>query len=197
MLAATARFCSECGLRQQPGAVPPRHGAPRSRELRPMTVLFCDVVGSSALAAGADPEEFTEAIARFYRVTAEVVAAHGGHLGRLVGDGVLVYFGYPMAQENDAERAVRAALGILDAVAALPTRSGQRLAVRIGISTGLVVVADVADTGDPRNLDIFGETPNLAARLQALAEPGTALLSDSVRRQVGALFDIRDLGRIR
>ena len=76
-------------------------------------------------------------------------------------------------------------------------RSGQRLAVRIGISTGLVVVADVADTGDPRNLDIFGETPNLAARLQALAEPGTALLSDSVRRQVGALFDIRDLGRIR
>ena len=107
---------------------------------------------------------------------------------------MLVYFGYPVAQENDAECAVRAALGILDAVAALPLRSGQRLAVRIGISTGLVVVADVADTGDPRNLDIFGETPNLAARLQALAEPGTALLSDSVRRQVGALFDIRDLG---
>src|SRR3954469_19599309 len=194
MLAATARFCSECGQRQQPGSMPPRHGAPRSRELRPMTVLFCDVVGSSAMAAGTDPEEFTEAIARFYRVTAEVVAAHGGHLGRLVGDGVLVYFGYPIAQENDAERAVRAALGILDAVAALPLRSGQRLAVRIGISTGLVVVADVADTGDPHNLDIFGETPNLAARLQAMAEPGTALLSDSVRRLVGALFAFRDLG---
>ncbi|TDH62732.1 hypothetical protein E2C06_10025 [Dankookia rubra] len=159
-----------------------------------MTVLFCDVVGSSALAARIDPEEFTEAIARFYRTTAEVVAAHGGHLGRLVGDGVLVYFGYPAAQENDAECAVRAALGIIDAMAALPVPAGRRLAVRIGISTGLVVVADVADTGDPRNLDIFGETPNLAARLQALAEPGTALLSDSVRRQVGALFEIRDLG---
>ncbi|MFC7473590.1 AAA family ATPase [Dankookia sp. GCM10030260] len=159
-----------------------------------MTVLFCDVVGSAAMAAGTDPEEFTEAIARFYRVTADVVAAHGGHLGRLVGDGVLVYFGYPMAQENDAERAVRGALGILDAVAALPMRTGQRLAVRIGISTGLVVIADVADTGDPRNLDVFGETPNLAARLQALAEPGTALLSESVKRQVGALFEFRDLG---
>ena len=127
-------------------------------------------------------------------MTTEVVAAHDGHLGRLVGDGVLIYFGYPMAQEDDAERAVRAALGILDAVAALPNRSGQPLAVRIGISTGLVVVADVADTGDPRNLDIFGETPNLAARLQALAEPGTALVSDSVRRLVGALFAFRDLG---
>ena len=118
-----------------------------------MTVLFCDVVvlrPCHQCGSGDSPSS----IARFYRVTTEVVAAHDGHLGRLVGDGVLIYFGYPMAQEDDAERAVRAALGILDAVAALPTRSGQPLAVRIGISTGLVVVADVADTGDPRNLDI-------------------------------------------
>ncbi|MDO9707687.1 AAA family ATPase [Paracraurococcus lichenis] len=194
VLAPTARFCSECGLRQ-PGAAAPRLGAPRSRELRPMTVMFCDVVGSAALAAGRDPEEFTEAIARFYRLTAEVVLRHGGHLGRLVGDGVMVHFGYPAAQEDDAERAVRAALGILDAVAlAAPGRAGPRLAVRIGISTGLVVVADVADTGDPRNLDVFGETPNLAARLQALAQPGTVLVSDSVRRLVGALFEFRSLG---
>ncbi|WP_207191612.1 adenylate/guanylate cyclase domain-containing protein [Paracraurococcus ruber] len=193
VLPATARFCSDCGLRQKPGA-PPRQGAPRSRELRPMTVLFCDVVGSSALAIGGDPEEFAESIARFYRLTTEAVTAHGGHLGRLVGDGVLVYFGYPAAQEDDAERAVRAALAILDAVAAMPGRAGQKLAVRIGISTGLVVVADVADTGDPRNLDVFGETPNLAARLQALAKPGTVLVSDSVKRLVGALFAFRDQG---
>nr|WP_264185357.1 adenylate/guanylate cyclase domain-containing protein [Roseicella aerolata] len=162
--------------------------------MRPMTVLFCDVVGSSALAAGADPEEFAEAIARFYRLTTEVIGRHGGHLGRLVGDGVLVYFGYPVAQEDDAERAVRAALEILDAVAAMSRRAGHRLAVRIGISTGLVVVADVADTGDPHNLDVFGETPNLAARLQALAQPGTVLVSDSVKRMVGALFAFRSLG---
>ncbi|NOG72045.1 AAA family ATPase [Roseicella sp. DB1501] len=195
VLPATARFCSECGLRQAPGRAPLRPGPPRSRELRPMTVLFCDVVGSTSLAANADPEEFTEAITRFYRATTQAVAAHGGHLGRLVGDGVLVYFGYPAAQEDDPERAVRAALDILEAVAALPARAGRPLAVRIGISTGLVVVADLADTGDPRHLDVFGETPNLAARLQALAEPGTVLVSDSVRRLVGALFEFRDLGR--
>ncbi|RAI58149.1 adenylate/guanylate cyclase domain-containing protein [Roseicella frigidaeris] len=195
VLPATARFCSECGLRQSPGRAALQPGPPRSRELRPMTVLFCDVVGSTSLAASADPEEFTEAITRFYRATTQAVAAHGGHLGRLVGDGVLVYFGYPAAQEDDAERAVRAALDILDAVAALPMRAGAPLAVRIGISTGLVVVADLADTGDPRHLDVFGETPNLAARLQALAEPGTVLVSDSVRRLVGALFEFRDLGR--
>src|SRR4051812_7977357 len=110
VLPPRARFCSECGLRQGPNARAPRAVAPRSRELRPMTVLFCDVVDSSALAARADPEEFTETIAQFYRMITEVVARHGGHLGRLVGDGVLVYFGYPAAQEDDAERALRAAL---------------------------------------------------------------------------------------
>jgi class 3 adenylate cyclase len=192
--ASSARFCASCGARI-PGAfaVPARPIAVPSKEVRPLSVMFCDLVGSSTLGAELDPEDFTDLISWFFRNVLDAVAAHGGFIGRMLGDGALVYFGYPSAQEDDTDRAVRAAL---DIVSAFSTKAfeGRQLQVRVGVSSGLVIVGDVAGTGDPRNLDVSGETPNLAARLQAMAEPNTVLVSDSVRRLVGGRFEFRDLG---
>jgi class 3 adenylate cyclase/predicted ATPase len=163
-------------------------------ERRQLTVMFCDLVGSTALAAQFDPEDMGDLIRAFQGVVAAAVARFDGHIARLMGDGVLVYFGYPRAHEDDAERAARAALGIVAAMAQLRRQRSVELEVRIGISTGLVVVGELMGEGEARERGVVGETPNLAARLQALAEPGSVVVSESTRRLLGRAFELRSLG---
>jgi class 3 adenylate cyclase len=155
--------------------------------------MFCDLVGSTELSARLDPEDLRGVIAAYHRAVAEIVAGFDGFIGRYMGDGVLVYFGYPQAHEDDAERAVRAGLGAIDAVSRLDVKS-VKLQARVGIATGLVVVGDLIGAGPAQEQSVVGETPNLAARLQALAQPDRLVIADSTRRQIGTLFDIEDLG---
>jgi class 3 adenylate cyclase/predicted ATPase len=164
-------------------------------ERRQLTVMFCDLVGSTALSVRFDPEELREEIRAYQNAVSGVVARYDGFVAKFMGDGVLAYFGYPRAHEDDAERAVRAGLEIAAAVTSLETRGTERLAVRIGIATGLVVVGDLVGEGPAREQAVVGETPNLAARLQALAEPGQIVLAGATRRLVGDLFRLTDLGR--
>ncbi len=166
--------------------------SPGAAERRQLTVMFCDLVGSTALAGRHDPEDLREVIGAYHRAVAETVGRFAGFVAKYMGDGVLVYFGYPQAHEDDAERAVRAGLAVVDAVAGLDLP--ERLAVRLGIASGLVVVGDLLGEGAAQERGVVGETPNLAARLQALAEPGTAVIADGTRRQLGTLFDVEDLG---
>ena len=169
--------------------------APRGEvERRQLTVLFCDLVGSTPLSAVLDPEDMRQVMAAYQRCCAEVVAALDGHVAKYMGDGVLAFFGYPRAQEGDAERAVRAGLQLLEAVAALTPRPEVSLQARIGIATGLVVVGDLIGAGAAKEEAVVGETPNLAARLQSLAEPGSLLISARTRRLIGDLFECVDLG---
>jgi class 3 adenylate cyclase/predicted ATPase len=168
-------------------------GAPASTaQRRQVTAMFSDLVGSTALSASMDPEDLGEVIAAYQKCVTD--AAHGfdGFVAQYAGDGALVYFGYPRAHEDDAERAVRAGLELTAAVAALKIRVA--LQVRVGIATGLVVVGDRRDVGDPQELGIVGETPNLAARLQAIAEPNTVVITESTRRLIGGLFELEALG---
>jgi len=167
----------------------------RAAERRQLTVMFCDLVGSTALSVRFDPEELREEIRAYQNAVSGVVARYDGFVAKFMGDGVLVYFGYPRAHEDDAERAVRAGLEIEAAVTSLETRGTERLAVRIGIATGLVVVGDLLGEGSARERAVTGETPNLAARLQALAEPGQIVLAGATRRLIGDLFRLRNLGR--
>ena len=164
-------------------------------ERRQLTVMFYDLVGSTALSARLDPEDLREIIAAYHHAVAEIVAQSDGFVARYMGDGVLVYFGYPQAHEDDAERAVRAGLGAIDAVSRLDVKL-VKLQTRVGIATGLVVVGDLIGQGSVREQSVVGETPNLAARLQALAEPDSVVIAASTRRLVGALFEYRDLGAI-
>ena len=164
-------------------------------ERRQLTVMFCDLVGSTALSARLDPEDLSRLIRSYQACVASTIARFDGFIARYVGDGVLIYFGYPQARETDAERAVRAALAVIAAIGQSPTLSG-RLRVRIGIATGLVVIGEPIGTGDARQQTAIGETPNLAARLQALAEPNTVVIAESTQRQIGDLFEYRDLGAI-
>jgi class 3 adenylate cyclase len=157
--------------------------------------MFCDVVGSTALAARLDPEDLREVIASYHRGVAEIVAGIDGFVAKYMGDGVLVYFGYPRAHEDDAERAVRAGLGVIDAVGRLDVTS-VRLQARVGIAAGLVVVGGLIGEGSAQEQSVVGETPNLAARLQALAEPDTVVIAAGTRRLVGDLFEYRDLGAV-
>jgi class 3 adenylate cyclase/energy-coupling factor transporter ATP-binding protein EcfA2 len=161
-------------------------------ERRQLTVMFCDLVGSTALAVRFDPEDLREIEGAYHRVVAETVGRFGGFVAKYMGDGVLIYFGYPRAHEEDAERAIRAGLAVVDGVARLD--APERLEVRIGVASGLVVVGDLIGEGAALERGVVGETPNLAARLQALAKPGTLVVADSTRRQIGALFDAEDLG---
>src|SRR5215831_4308991 len=160
-------------------------------ERRQLTVMFCDLVGSTPLAARHDPEDLREVIGAYHRAVAETVGRFAGFVAKYMGDGVLVYFGYPQAHEDDAERAVRAGLAVVDAVARLDT--AEPLAVRLGIASGLAVVGDLIGTGAAQERGVVGETPNLAARLQALATPGTLVISEAARRQ-SAWFEMEDLG---
>jgi class 3 adenylate cyclase len=168
--------------------------APADAERRQLTVMFCDLVGSTALSTRVDPEDLRELIGAYHSVVTEVVAGFDGFVAKYMGDGVLVYFGYPRAHEDDAERAVRAGLGSIDAVGRLDVASA-KLQARVGIATGLVVVGDLMGEGSAQEQSVVGETPNLAARLQSLAAPGTLVIADTTRRQIGTLFEIEDLGR--
>jgi class 3 adenylate cyclase/predicted ATPase len=154
--------------------------------------MFCDLVGSTPLSTRFDPEDLREIVGVYHRCVADTVGRFGGFVAKYMGDGVLIYFGYPEAHEDDAERAVRAGLAVIDAVGRLATQ--EPLNVRIGIATGLVVVGDLIGTGAAQERGVVGETPNLAARLQALARPGTLVVADSTRRQIGTLFELEDLG---
>jgi class 3 adenylate cyclase len=172
----------------------PAPGAPAQAEAerRQLTVMFCDLVGSTALSTRFDPEDLRELIGDYHRAVADTVGRFDGFVAKYMGDGVLVYFGYPRAHEDDAERAVRAGLAVIEAVGRLPVR--QDLRVRLGIATGLAVVGDLIGEGAAQERGVVGETPNLAARLQALAEPNTLVIAESTRRQLGSLFDVQDLG---
>ncbi|MGB9650078.1 MAG: adenylate/guanylate cyclase domain-containing protein [Stellaceae bacterium] len=157
--------------------------------------MFCDLVGSTALSALLDPEDLREVIGAYHRAVADVVSGFDGFVAKYMGDGVLVYFGYPRAHEDDAERAVRAGLGVVDAVGRLDVKF-VKLQARVGIATGLVVVGDLIGEGSAQEQSVVGETPNLAARLQALAEPDAVVIAAGTRRLVGDLFEYRDLGAI-
>jgi class 3 adenylate cyclase/tetratricopeptide (TPR) repeat protein len=165
-------------------------------ERRQLTVMFCDLVGSTALSARLDPEDLRTVIGAYHTCIAEVIGRYQGIIARYMGDGVLVYFGYPQAHEDDAEQGVRAGLALVDAVANLRTDFDAALKVRIGIATGTVVVGDLIGEGAAQEQAVVGETPNLAARLQAAAEPGTVVISASTRRVTGGLFEYRDLGPV-
>ena len=200
-------FCGGCGQRLGPAAGEADRATPVRRsatapeatdaaERRQLTVMFCDLVGSTALAGRLDPEELREHVRAYQAAGAEVIERFEGHVAQYLGDGLLVYFGYPLAHEDDPRRAVRAALAIVDAVATLNARTAARdvnLAVRIGIHTGLVVVGEIGG-GARREQLALGEAPNVAARLEALAEPNTVVVSAATRRLIERFFTYRDLG---
>jgi len=163
-------------------------------ERRHLTVMFCDLVGSTALSERLDPEDLREVIHTYQECCAGVVARFGGFIARYMGDGLLVYFGYPQAHEDDAERAIRAGLGIVEAVGELRPRDDLTLQVRVGIATGLVVAGDHIGAGASEEMAVVGEAPNLAARLQGLAEPDTVVIAPSTYRLAGGLFVCDDLG---
>ena len=154
--------------------------------------MFSDLVGSTALSARMDPEDLREVISAYQKCVAETVQRFGGFVAKYMGDGVLVYFGYPQAHEDDAERAVRAGLELVAAVGGLKTHAP--LQTRVGIATGLVVVGDLIGSGASQEQAIVGETPNLAARLQGIAEPNSVVIAESTRKLVGNLFELEDLG---
>src|SRR6266511_969257 len=164
-------------------------------ERRHLTVMICDLVGSTALSARLDPEDMNAVIDAYHAACARITRTYDGFLAEFRGDGILAYFGYPLAHEDDAERTVRAGLDIIAAVGRLETRAAEPLAVRIGIATGVVLIGDLSREGALREHAVVGDTPNLAARLQALAEPGTIVVAASTRRLLGDLFHLRDLGR--
>jgi class 3 adenylate cyclase len=175
----------------EPIAVTPRVSEAERRQL---TVMFVDLVGSTALSARLDPEDMREVMRAYQAACADVVGRFEGHVARFLGDGVLAYFGWPQAHEGDAERAVRVGLQLVQDVARLEPRPGVRLQARVGIATGLVVVGDLISEGISDKDAVSGETPNLAARLQALAGPGRVVISQATRRLVGSLFELADLG---
>jgi len=189
MLAAIHGSASTVGARQEQAASEPaREGAER----RQVTVMFSDLVGSTLLSARMDPEDLREVISAYQHCVGEAVRRFGGFVAKYMGDGVLVYFGYPQAHEDDAERAVRAGIELIGAIAALRTHVA--LQTRIGIATGLVIAGDLIGMGESRERGIVGKTPNLAARLQAIAEPNTVVIGEDTRKLLGDLFELKDLG---
>jgi predicted ATPase/class 3 adenylate cyclase len=191
------KFCRSCGTPLDSLSASTRTPVPTSHdgERRQITVMFCDLVGSTALSARMDPEDLRDVIGVYHACAAEVVARYEGFVAQYLGDGVLVYFGYPRAHEDDAERAVRAGLALVEAVGQLGVASDS-LQVRIGIATGLVVVGELIGSGETKERGALGETPNLAARLQAMATPNAVVVASSTRRLFGNLFECLDLGTI-
>src|SRR6266545_834511 len=163
-------------------------------ERRQITVLFCDIVGSTALALQLDPEDLSAVIRRFQAICAAMIAHAGGHIARYMGDGLLVYVGYPQAHEDDAESAVRAGLDLVAKVGQLLLPSGEPLQIRVGIATGLVIVGETIGEGSSREQAVVGETPNLASCLQSQAAPNTVVVAASTRRLLGGVFVCEDLG---
>src|SRR3954468_22866350 len=204
-----AKFCSECGTRltTNGNGATKKQGRPIGEafpqaqtgpvaERRQLTVMFCDLVNSTSLARQLDPEDLHEVIRMYQMQVAEVAVRFSGFVAKYMGDGVLLYFGYPHAHEDDVEQAIQAGLTLADTVPRLDALMGIVLQVRVGIATGLVVVGDLIGTGAAQEQAVVGDTPNLAARLQALAEPGAVVIADSTRRIVGSLFEFHDLGLI-
>ena len=194
----SARTAAEAKSSASPAAAPastpissPMAGA-GAAERRQVTVMFSDLVGSTALSARMDPEDLRDVIAAYQKCVADTVRRYGGFVAKYLGDGVLVYFGYPQAHEDDAERAVRAGLELVTTVAGLKTHA--ELKTRVGVATGLVVVGDLIGSGSAQEQAIVGETPNLAARLQGIAEPNTVVIAEGTRRLIGNLFELEDLG---
>ena len=183
---------------QSPQEVSPpvARGTPEA-ERRQLTVLFCDLVDSTVLASQLDPEDLREVVRAYQETCAKVIARFDGHIAQYLGDGLLVYFGYPLAHEDDAQRAVRAGLGMVEALGQLNTRLAQErgvhLAVRLGIHTGLVVVGEVGG-GTRQEQLALGETPNLAARLQGIAAPNTLVISAATLQLLGGFFACQSLG---
>ena len=197
LLDAIAVLRADTGPKGPSGDQAASHGAsgatPEDRaERRQVTVMFSDLVGSTALSARMDPEDFRELISAYQKCVAETVGRFGGFVAKYMGDGVLVYFGYPQAHEDDAERAVRAGLELVAAVGDLKTHAA--LQTRVGIATGLVVVGDLIGSGSAQEQAVVGETPNLAARLQGIAEPNMVVIAESTRKLLGNLFELEDLG---
>jgi class 3 adenylate cyclase len=172
-------------------SAPSAHPEDRA-ERRQVTVMFSDLVGSTALSARTDPEDLREIISAYQKVVTDTVGRFGGFVAKYMGDGVLIYFGYPQAHEDDAERAVRAGLELIGAVNSIKTHA--LLQTRVGIATGLVVVGDLIGSGASQEQSIVGETPNLAARLQGIADPNDVVIAESTRKLVGSLFELEDLG---
>jgi len=206
---AGSKFCAQCGARlgapaaapaaaapqapspapaaSSPPSAPPVARAATAAERRQLTVMFCDLVGSTALSTQLDPEDLRDVIAAYHKCATDVVTRFGGYVAKYMGDGVLIYFGYPEAHEADAENAVRAALALTEAVAKQFAQGGHK--IRIGIATGLVVVGELVGTGEAKERNVVGETPNLAARLQSAAAPNTAVIDATTRRLAGELFE--------
>jgi class 3 adenylate cyclase len=168
--------------------------APAAAERRQLTVVFCDLVGSTALASRLDPEDLRDVIGGYHKCVADVIEQHDGFVAKYMGDGVLVYFGYPKAHEDDAERAVRASLAVVEAVRR--EQNPELLQVRIGLATGLAVVGDLIGSGAAQEQAVIGDTPNLAARLQAFAGPDQIVIPENTRRLVGNLFEYDSLGEV-
>ena len=197
---AGSKFCAQCGAKlgeaaaPAPAPAPPAEGpappvgpAATAAERRQLTVMFCDLVGSTALSTKLDPEDLREVIAAYHKCAAEVVTRFGGYVAKYMGDGVLVYFGYPEAHEADAENAVRASLALVDSIARLFQATHHQ--VRVGVATGLVVVGELVGTGTAQERNVVGETPNLAARLQSAAAPNSAVIDATTHRLAGDLFE--------
>src|SRR4051794_5533291 len=176
-----------------PGSQP--DASDTTAERRPLSVMFCDLIGSTALSARLDLEDLREVIRTYQARVAATIQQFNGFIARYVGDGVLIYFGWPQAHETDAARAVRAGLAVAAAVGETEV-GGEPLQVRIGIATGLVVIGEPIGAGDSRQQTAVGETPNRAARLQSLAGPGQGVIDVATRRQIGGLFECQDLGTI-
>ena len=190
ILAAIAELPGASPSKQEPpDGMEPK---PQEAERRQVTVMFSDLVGSTALSARMDPEDLREVISAYQKCVAETVQRFGGFVAKYMGDGVLVYFGYPQAHEDDAERAVRAGLELVAAVSGLKTDAP--LQTRVGIATGLVVVGDLIGSGASQEQAIVGETPNLAAHLQGVAEPNSVVIAEGTRKLLGNLFELEDLG---
>src|SRR5207249_3880833 len=180
-----------------PVEAPPAEPRSPEAERRQLTVMFCDVVDSTKLSSQLDPEEYRDVVRAYQRVCTEVIQRYGGHIAQLLGDGLLVYFGYPYAHEDDTQRAVRTGLGILAAMGDLNTRlqpeKGIQLALRLGIHTGLVVVGEMGGAGRQEQLAL-GEVPNIASRIEGLAVPNTIAVSAATYRLVQGYFECQDLG---
>ncbi len=210
VLSAAARFCHACGRAQggaadvppltatEPPAPPHAAAAVADAERRQLTVMFCDLVGSTELSQRLDPEDLREVVRAYQETCAGVIHQYEGYLAKYLGDGLLVHFGYPAAHEDDAERAVRAGLAIVGELGRLNTRlergPGIQLAVRIGIHTGLVVAGAMGAEAQPEPLAIVGETPNIASRVQSVAEPNTVVMTSATQRLVAGLFIVEERG---
>jgi class 3 adenylate cyclase len=197
LLEAIAALRADTGDNAPSANSPVVSGAPNvspedRAERRQVTVMFSDLVGSTALSARMDPEDLREVISSYQTSVAETVGRFGGFVAKYMGDGVLIYFGYPQAHEDDAERAVRAGLELVAAIRDLKTHA--TLQTRVGIATGLVVVGNLIGSGASQEQAIVGDTPNLAARLQGVAEPNSVVIAEGTRKLLGSLFELEDLG---